>query len=177
MFGWITYKLLLSDWAVSVKRFSSTESIPQSLAQVGYIGVELLYKVIHHCDWIAAAHIIFVLDDIKVKGTVFVNRIMWTSRSYTPAQINSVQVFLVHTVRIFFTFAHRWKEDVTRFKSIPTLLSYDVPSLRNYARNTLVHQNTAPFLGAERRTCRKALNYPRLLLVCVFSVILHPSWG
>ena len=74
---------------------------------------------------------------------------------HKPAQINCVQVLLVHSVssrdRQYFTFIHRWKDDVTRFKSISTLLSYDVPDLSNYARNNVVHPKLALFWGAEKK--------------------------
>ena len=38
----------------------------QSLAQVGYIGMRMFYNLVQKCDWISAAHVIDVMDTLKV---------------------------------------------------------------------------------------------------------------
>ena len=52
-----------------------------------------------------------------------------------PGQLNCVQVILVHSVSSrdsqVCIFTHRWKGDVTRFKSIPNLMPCNVPNLSN----------------------------------------------
>ena len=79
---------------------------------------------------------------------------IYADLQYIPGQLNSVQVILVHRVSSrdsqICTFTHRWKGDVTRFKSIPNLMLCDVPNLSNEARNNMVHPKIALFWGAEK---------------------------
>ena len=64
----------------------------------------------------------------------YLRRGMIASRNILGQQ-NSVQVILVHSVSSrdshVCTFTRRWKGDVTRFKSIPNLMTCDVPNLSN----------------------------------------------